>query len=440
MNKYNGCLLVCCCLLSNISVAVELEYSTKARARWGINTRNGNTQSLNLSLQPELVLNFDSGIRLTAIARAHSDIIDKIAPGSLIRESYHPVSKPLLITHKLELELRELYIDAEWEETYFTIGKQQVVWGKADGLKVLDVVNPQSFREFILMGFDDSRIPQWTLKVERTLGPLDIEFLWLPDQTYHALPEPGSTYGLTSTRVVSAQPPAGVNVDFRSPQRPDRIIQDSDVGMRLTSFWKGWDLTFNYLYQYDNLPVFKQQLNQTTDNLIVTVTPQYKRTHVVGTTFSNAFDDWVLRGEIAWFSNRHFLTQSPFDHAGVISSPELFYVLGLDWSAPYDLFASAQLFQSWVIKPKNSMNRDKLDTTMSLLVSRPFLNDTLIVELLVLGNINDGDGMIRPKIEYQFNDELQVLLGADLFYGDSNGLFGQFTRNDRVVVGAEWFF
>ena len=434
------CFLIYSSLLAYQGQALELDYSTTIQTRWGINTRNGSTQSLNFRIQPELVFHFDNDIRLTAIARAHSDIIDKIAPGSVIRESYNPASKPLLITHKLELELRELYVETEWDNTWFTVGKQQVVWGKADGLKVLDIVNPQSFREFILEDFDDSRIPLWTVKVERSFGPIDVEFLWLPDQTYHALPESGSTFGFTSSRLVPSRPPADASVDLLLPKRPDRIIRDSDAGIRLTSFWKGWDLTFNYLYQYDNFPVLKQKLSQTTNNIAVTITQLYKRTHVIGTTLSNAFGDWVIRGEIAWFSNRHFLTRSPLSHQGVISSPELLYVVGLDWSAPYDIFASAQLFQSWVIKPKNSMNRDRLDNTLSLLLSRQFLNDTLSIELLVLGNINDGDGMIRPNIEYLYNDDLKVWLGADLFYGDSKGLFGEFKSNDRVVIGMEWVF
>jgi len=54
---------------------------------------------------------------------------------------------------ELEAELREFYLETDWGKSYFTFGKQQVVWGKADGLKVLDVVNPQSFREFILEDF-----------------------------------------------------------------------------------------------------------------------------------------------------------------------------------------------------------------------------------------------------------------------------------------------
>ncbi|WP_043772935.1 DUF1302 family protein [Algiphilus aromaticivorans] len=63
-----------------------------------------------------------------------------------------------------ELALRELYADIYLGPLYLRAGKQQIVWGKADGLKLLDQVNPQNFREFILADFEHSRIPQWSLR------------------------------------------------------------------------------------------------------------------------------------------------------------------------------------------------------------------------------------------------------------------------------------
>jgi hypothetical protein len=74
---------------------------------------------------------------------------------SSLPQSSHPGQDRLLprsrhrpgqIGQEQEAGLRELYLEAEWGRSYLTLGKQQVVWGKADGLKVLDVVNPQSFR------------------------------------------------------------------------------------------------------------------------------------------------------------------------------------------------------------------------------------------------------------------------------------------------------
>jgi hypothetical protein len=66
--------------------------------------------------------------------------------------------------------LRELYLDYSWDKFYFRLGKQQVVWGTADGIKLLDIINPTDFREFSQNTLEDSRIPIWMLKVERNIG------------------------------------------------------------------------------------------------------------------------------------------------------------------------------------------------------------------------------------------------------------------------------
>lgn len=59
---------------------------------------------------------------------------------------------------------RELYLDSSFgDEGRFStrIGKQQVVWGTADGIKLLDIINPTDFRFLSQSTFEDSRIPVW---------------------------------------------------------------------------------------------------------------------------------------------------------------------------------------------------------------------------------------------------------------------------------------
>ena len=75
---------------------------------------------------------------------------------------------------------------------------------------------------------------------------------------------------------------------------------------------------------------------------------------------------------------------------------------------------------------------------MSLFLQHKFLNDLLVPEILWLHNINDGDGLARPKVSYEGRDNIKVWAGVDVFYGDKASLFGQFNQNDRVVLGAEW--
>ena len=66
--------------------------------------------------------------------------------------------------------LRELYVDTKLADWQFRLGKQQVVWGTADGIKLLDIINPTDYREFSQNTMEDSRIPVWMLKAEKNVS------------------------------------------------------------------------------------------------------------------------------------------------------------------------------------------------------------------------------------------------------------------------------
>jgi hypothetical protein len=66
--------------------------------------------------------------------------------------------------------LRELYVDTMIGDTEVRVGKQQVVWGTADGIKLLDIINPTDYREFAQNTMEDSRIPIWMVKTDTPVG------------------------------------------------------------------------------------------------------------------------------------------------------------------------------------------------------------------------------------------------------------------------------
>ena len=64
--------------------------------------------------------------------------------------------------------LREAYVDATVDDWSIRAGKQQVVWGTADGMKLLDAINPTDFSEMAQNQMEDSRIPVWMINAETT--------------------------------------------------------------------------------------------------------------------------------------------------------------------------------------------------------------------------------------------------------------------------------
>ncbi len=95
--------------------------------------------------------------------------------------------------HRLNTQndyLREFYIDTSIKDWDLRIGKQQVVWGTADGVKFLDIINPTDFREWGQNTMEDSRIPLWMMVAETDVGDGDgsIQLLWVPDLELNQIP------------------------------------------------------------------------------------------------------------------------------------------------------------------------------------------------------------------------------------------------------------
>ncbi|NOY62109.1 MAG: hypothetical protein GXP10_02940 [Gammaproteobacteria bacterium] len=407
------------CSVLPMAATAAIDASISVGSEWAYAREERQTEKFETLIKPEFEVDLGANARLTVIGRLRDDRRNRID----VDDSH-------------DTELREFYIQTNIGRSFLTVGKQQIVWGKADGLKVLDVVNPQSWREFILDDFDESRIPLWSANVEIPVNDFTLQLLWLPDPTYHEFADAGDRYAFTSPQLIP-QPPAGVVVALQAEERPKRTLKSSDWGMRLSTFWQGWDLTLNYLYHYSDTPVLFRQLSMTPTGALATITPRYERSQLVGATFSNAFGDLTLRGEVGYTLDRYISTNAVADSNGVVKTNELAYVVGLDWFGVSDTLLSAQLFQSHLKESRAGMIRDGVETTMTFLLKRDFMNETLSGELLWLHNIDFDDGLARPKITYQLSDEVTLWFGVDLFYGDRSGIFGQFKKRDRIVSAFE---
>jgi hypothetical protein len=405
-----------------------------------ITTDDGEFQKFEAIIEPRVDFDFANDLRLTAIFRIRLDTEGELGPAADRPDNYSSFNGPWFNDQYAEFSLREFYVDTNWAQSSWRIGKQQVVWGQADGIKVLDVVNPQSFREFILDDFDDSRIPLWMLNAEVPVGSEgSLQFLWIPDTTYHELAEQGTPFAFRSPLLVPSLP-AGIDGRVLPVDKPDDPLGDSDAGLRYSVFVGGWDLTLNYLYHYQDMPVLYQGVDASGPGIRATVAPAYERNHLFGGTASNVLGDVTLRAELAYNSDTYQLSTQVSDN-GIARSAEVASVLGLDWQlGSADTLLSAQWFQSHLLDYDSSVGREQTEHNLSLLFRRGFANETVHFNALGIYSPTNQDSWLHLKLSYLWRSNLEVWLGADVLSGDREGLFGQFTDQDRLLVGLEWGF
>lgn len=400
-----------------------------------LRTGGGDIQKSELVLTPRLDFDLSESARATLIVRGRFDGVDELSPGQPTQHSRSHWNRRAYLGDNADLELREFYVDTSVEDLYLRLGKQQVVWGQADGLRVLDVLNPIDYREFILPEVDDRRIPLWMINAESPLGAGMLQLILIPDQTYDELPPFDGAFAFSS-RLLVPSAPANVPVTMRDHDRPARPLQDADAGLRWQTFLAGWDLSLNYLYHYQDQAVFYLAREQNG----VVVSPTYERSHLLGATISNAFGDFALRGELGYSTDRYWVADPARVDDGVVRSPELAYVAGLDYSGISDTFISFQVFQSYLTERPDGAMRDPAETQVTALARHNLWNEALALEAFVIQSLNDDDGLLQLEARYQFSSDLSGRVGADLFYGDGTGLFGQFRSANRVHVGLTYAF
>ncbi len=326
-------------------------------------------------------------------------------------------------------EVKEAYLMYAGDTFDLRLGQQQIVWGKTDGLRLLDVVNPLDMREFLMDDFLDSRqgLIAARLNYYADMGGREheFEFVFIPDAKPAKFAPNGSRWAYAMPT-----PPTGVSLNIGANNEPSFGLADAESGMAWRANLDGWDVSLNWFSGWKDTPAIQQSFSPG----VLTLTPVYQRMNTVGGSASNAFGPWVVRTEIAINTNEILTTSvAPMDTTTWNAA------LGLDHNAN-NWFISGQVFVRYIQNWDKAMVEKENSGFITLSVSTDYMNDKLKPEIIALVSYSDGSTMIRPKVSYEFSDAVIGRVGADMFAGDATDFFGQFDDNDRVYTEIEYTF
>jgi hypothetical protein len=350
---------------------------------------------------------------------------------------------------RVEVELRELYLD--WDRQFqrsllrLRVGKQQVVWGQSFGLRVLDIVNAQDFREFLLDDFNDARTPTFGVRADLTFGALELQAIAFPDFEPDVLPDLESEFAFepSAPGLLPALAPflAGTQalalVDDGSPHEPrDWTARSTGFGFRGATAARGIDLAFHYWDRPDARPFFSRRvepldLGGGSSGLVNHLERRHRRVRTLGFAFSAPLADFVLWGEGGFTLGRGYVSRRLGDADGFVLKNDLQYALGLDWTGGDPLFANLQLIQLTVLDHDGRVAVEPWRTYLSALLRAELLGATLIPQLFAIYGADRDEWLVRPSLEWKATDRVSLTLGADLFAGPRSGLFGQYAHGRR---------
>ncbi len=361
--------------------------------------------------------------------------------------------------------LRDCYLDYTSDNLDVRIGKQQVVWGQADGLPFLDRVMPFDLSYYWLPDFADIRIPLWMIKVEYSPEVNStLQFLLIPDfESSRSAPAyaPFSFKSVNSwyTFKTSVNPMFG-GTATETVYRPSKQFKNSRIGLRWRSMiGDSIEYTLNWLYGYSTSAyTYIDSFTPTIPNTAFghyQVSRRHKLMHLIGFSFNKSFvnpgpfEGWTLRGEFAYFHNEPTYYGMEGSRQLTERTDKYTYVLGFDKYFFTNWLFSLQ-FAQYIHDNKKIGNYqvlnsytygllDKVENYLTLKVSTDFMHERIKPEILIIYN-DDNDGRISFKTQYELRDNVWVTLGYHHFWGPPFGSNGQYRNNDQLYCSVKFTF
>ena len=334
----------------------------------------------------------------------------------------------------LDISLRQAYFDIYFNKFDLRIGKQQIIWGKADGVFITDVISPRNLSEFILPEFEEIRIGINAVKLNYYKGNSTIEAVWIPTFQPTILPKNNSIW------FPKMELPQIPNSFDYSNATVEQKLSESEGALKYSYLGSAIDFELMTAYMWDDNPAmhitphFSPGIPQP-DSL--TIKPEYHRLPLVGASFSKSILGAVIRGESAYYFGKNFSTEN-FGVNGIRERDYIHYLIGYDHNW-FDVNVSFQFIQEYILDYEDDIRNNEFSNTATFLASKTFINETLELSLFSYFGINNGDALIRPKLSYDISDGFNILFGTNIFIGDE-GNFGQYDDNDMVYVKIKYSF
>jgi len=339
----------------------------------------------------------------------------------------------------LDLRLREAYLDLYFKNFDIRIGKQQVVWGKADGVFITDVVSPLNLTEFLLPDFDEIRTGVNAVKLDYYIGNNTLEAIWIPQFTPTEIPKTGSIWN------IQPEFPAPATFDW-SKSTINPTLENSEFFLKYTTLTSAIDFEIMGGYTWDDNPTMHVQKEfgmnpETMQPMLVglNITPEHHRLYLGGASFSTDIKGIIFRGEGAYYNGKYFQTEDPLATDALIEKDYLHYLVGADFNIG-NVKLSTQFIQQTILDYDENITNSEFENTMTFMARYDMFRETVHLELFSYIGLTNEDALIRPKISYDFDDSFNIQLGSNIFVGEQDGRFGQYQDNSMIYLKLKYSF
>jgi hypothetical protein len=371
-------------------------------------------------LRSELKLELDADLSENWQARVSGHAFYDFAYTINGRDNY---TDDVLDHYEKELEFDEVYLQGGLtKDLDLKAGRQIVVWGRSDNIRITDVLNPLDLRWPGLVDIEKLRLPVTMTKLDYYIKDWSLSGIAINEVRYHNNPEFGSDF------FPGTQP-------LPSSESPDEgfAIDKTQFAASLNGIFSGWDISFYLADIYSQLGYISRTSSQ--------FEVKHARLKMLGGAFNMAWGNWLFKTEAAYFDGFKFANTPDKEYS------RLDGLAGVEYSGISDATITLDIanrhYFDFEERLEDSPDFQKEDLfEWAFRVTKPYLNDALTLTFLanIFGPTGDDGGVQRFTAEYDYTDSIQ-LTGGIVFYqsGDLRRTMG-IGDNDRVYFNVQYNF
>jgi len=396
----------------NTLFSVSASYSYQQDKPQGDNADYRGLTKLRVKIQPEWQYKINAKWDTVISINTNYDLAYRIKGRS-------DFSQDTLDTNESELEIKEMFLRGTiTPQLDIKIGRQIVVWGKSDSLRVVDILNPLDFREPGMVDIEDLRLPISMIKSDYYMGDWNLSAIIIPEIRFNKLPPFGSDFYLAGNNLLP-------------PEDKPNHFSDSEFALAMMGNFSGWDVSLHYANVYNDMP-----------HLSITNPKrrEYARINMGGVAANIVSGSWLLKSELAYIDGLAFTsTQKKYSRMDAM--------VGTDYTGITDMTFSVEAVNRYVLAYDDFLNSSPDSTKenenqISLRYTATFLHQKLTSTILAtfFGKSPDDGGFYRASLDYELDDAMSIIVGGIVYQSGDSLLLKSIASNDRVFADFRYSF
>jgi hypothetical protein len=333
-------------------------------------------------------------------------------------------TQQFLEENQKELELDQLFVRGSLTKSLdIKIGRQIVVWGKSDNIRVTDILNPLDLREPGMTDIEDLRLPIFMTRLDYYFSNIALSAYVIHEHRLQQLPVFGSPYYYL---------PYALNNTSDSSTG----MENTEFALSLSRFFRGMDISF-YLADIHDDSAYLNADNQLS----------HERISMAGLAVNKARGNFLYKAEAAFFDG---IRLSAFRQNGVLIENSNDYsrldlLAGIEYSGFKNTILSFEMADKWMIDHDDDAEKSNTrenQVQYALRVSKTFLHEVLELTVLasLYGKSADDGGFIRTQGTYDLSDEISLTIGGIFYQSGSQAMLRNIGENDSIFSSIKYSF